>query len=102
MMEDRCNCGHRNRYSHFSTNEDGGREEVMSCNKYRVCPTYDDILNQNQIFKNVLHGYINAMEITRQYVGKQMLPPIKGWSWYDADVAARELLHLLPVDEEDK
>ena len=38
-----CNCGQRNRYSHFTTLDDGTREEVMSCNKYVVCATYEQL-----------------------------------------------------------
>ncbi len=33
-----CGCGRKVRYSHFK-----GGEEVMSCNKYTVCPTYDEL-----------------------------------------------------------
>ena len=38
-----CNCGQRNRYSHFTTLDDDTREEVMSCNKYTVCATYEQL-----------------------------------------------------------
>ena len=31
-----CNCGRRARYSHFE-----GDNEVMSCNKYAICPKPD-------------------------------------------------------------
>jgi hypothetical protein len=30
-----------------------------------------------------------GFEYTRQYVGYETLPAIKGWSWYDGDVAAQ-------------
>ena len=33
-----------------------------------------------------------ALRLTREYVGEDMLPAIKGWSWYDATVAIDEYL----------
>jgi len=35
----KCGCGEEGRYVHFLP--DG--EEVYSCNKYRRCPTYDEL-----------------------------------------------------------
>jgi len=32
-----CGCGRSLRYMHFQDNK-----EVMSCNKYMVCPTYEE------------------------------------------------------------
>ena len=40
-----------------------------------------------------------AFRITREYVGKDTLPAIEGWAWYDADCAARTLLVSLEEHE---
>jgi hypothetical protein len=37
--EIKCNCGRDSRYLHKV-----GEEEVMSCNKHIVCPTYEELL----------------------------------------------------------
>ena len=47
---------------------------------------------ENKQLRDALAEYRQAMEFTRQYVGYDMLPPIKGWSWYDADCIAKALL----------
>ena len=47
--------------------------------------------------EKALHQCVEGFEYTRQYVGYETLPPITGWSWYDADKKARSLLGLPPV-----
>ena len=37
-MFDKCACGRDNRYVHFVNGD-----EVYSCNKHIVCPTYDEL-----------------------------------------------------------
>jgi hypothetical protein len=39
-----------------------------------------------------------AIRLTREYVGEELLPPIEGWSWYDA--LRRHAPHELPASEE--
>lgn len=39
-----------------------------------------------------------AIRLTREYVGEELLPPIEGWSWYDA--LRRHAPHELPATEE--
>jgi hypothetical protein len=33
-----------------------------------------------------------AFRLTREYLGPEVLPPVDGWSWYDADCAAARAL----------
>ncbi len=40
MFNEKCNCGLPVRYSH------GEFGTLMSCNKYSVCPTYDDLIKE--------------------------------------------------------
>ncbi len=42
--------------------------------------------------EDALERCIEAMRLTREYVGEEMLPPLPGWSWYDATVHARDVL----------
>lgn len=43
-------------------------------------------------WRPVLRQCVEALRLTREYVGGETLPAIAGWSWYDATVAAKELL----------
>ena len=54
--------------------------------------TYEDHIAKVKKYRDALLQYREAMEFTRQYVGYEMLPEIKGWSWYDADCIAKEAL----------
>lgn len=36
-----------------------------------------------------------AFRFTREYVGEDVLPAIEGWSWYDADKRAEEVLNAV-------
>lgn len=83
-----CNCGRRARYTLL----DASQILNWSCNKYAVCKTYDELLNEVVDLKCVIIDQIEAMEYTRQYVGYQTLPAIKGWSWYDSEQKARKAL----------
>lgn len=40
----------------------------------------------------VLREAKEGIRLTREYVGEAMLPPIEGWSWYDATRAIDEVL----------
>lgn len=43
MTNEICNCGRPTRYTH-GKDEDGNF--LSSCNKYAMCPTYEDLSNQ--------------------------------------------------------
>ena len=64
-------------------------------------PPFCAICRINELEKALLQ-YHEAFEFTRQYVGYDMLPPIKGWSWFDADVAGCKVLDIEPPKERDK
>lgn len=38
---------------------------------------------------------VEALRLTREYVGEERLPALEGWSWYDATLNAEELLEDL-------
>jgi len=42
-----------------------------------------------------LEQCVEALRLTREYVGEEMLPPLEGWSWYDATVNAQDVLERL-------
>lgn len=44
------------------------------------------------VAKEALDKCLDGFEFTRQYVGHEVLPAIKGWSWFDGKVAAKEVL----------
>ncbi len=39
-----------------------------------------------------LEQCVEALRLTREYVGEDLLPPLEGWSWYDATVNAQDVL----------
>jgi hypothetical protein len=41
-----------------------------------------------------------AIRLTREYVGEATLPPIVGWSWFDALVAAGRLTDDAPTESD--
>lgn len=86
---DICGCGRKTRYVIMI---DGKKE--YSCNKYGRCPSYEDLSNKITELTYALKKYRKAMELTRQYVGYKTLPEIDGWSWYDADKYAKEVLGI--------
>lgn len=56
-QEDLCGCGGRLRYSHWVDDK-----EVMSCNKYAVCLTYDQQFQAIVKISNEMLGFKNALE----------------------------------------
>jgi len=86
-MMDTCGCGKPARYV-----EKADGEFIGSCNKYRRCPSCQDLEKKIGVLTAALNEYRQAMELTRQYVGYMTLPAIEGWSWYDADQKAKEAL----------
>ena len=46
--------------------------------------------------RQLLEQAKEALRLTRGYVGEDMLPALKGWSWYDATVSLPEC--LVPVE----
>jgi len=65
MIFSECNCGKPSRYLH--TDEDGN--QVYSCNKYYICPTYDELVAKLDVvlveniklraFRNKINELIN-------------------------------------------
>ncbi len=45
-----------------------------------------------------LEQCVEALRLTREYVGEEMLPALEGWSWYDATVNAQDVLERLGRD----
>lgn len=37
--------------------------------------------------RNLANQMYEALRLTREYVGEDVLPAIEGWSWYDAMTA---------------
>jgi hypothetical protein len=46
MKDNKCNCGKPVRYSHNKVGDTG--EMKGSCNKYSICPTYEELTQINQ------------------------------------------------------
>lgn len=42
--------------------------------------------------RQLLEQAKEALRLTREYVGEDMLPALDGWSWYDATVAIQNFL----------
>ena len=87
--EARCGCGKEARYMFRESLE---AVPTYACNKYGRCPSYQELVNNILVLKHTLLQYREAMEFTRQYIGKKNLPEIEGWSWYDADQQAKQVL----------
>lgn len=51
-MTDKCNCGNPIRYSH----KDGN-----SCNKYVICPTYDELRREHEYYRRISLMYANTL-----------------------------------------
>lgn len=73
-----CGCGKPLRYSHMLP--DG--TERMSCNKYIICPTYDELLAQRDQFRRKMLQYeatlkqivnVNAMDYEYRAWAKNIL-----------------------------
>jgi len=73
-MSDKCGCGKRLRYSHFK--ED--RTEVMSCNKYVVCMTYDEQRNKLETINAEMLRYKTAL--TKIVETSGMFYEFKSWA----------------------
>jgi hypothetical protein len=51
--------------------------------------------------KALLVQAVEAIRLTREYVGEQMLPMVPGWSWYDAVTAINSVIGPVWVPEDD-
>ena len=58
MMLEKCNCGRDSRYSHRDINTD---KIAYSCNKYQVCPTYDQLLELRDLQRKKIVSYESAL-----------------------------------------
>lgn len=54
--------------------------------------SYKDLLDENEAMTNALRECVEAIRLTREYVGEEMLPEIEGWSWYDATIMVNNLI----------
>lgn len=45
------------------------------------------------LLEATLHEALEAIRLTREYVGSKHLPAIEGWAWYDATVHGTLVLH---------
>ncbi len=52
----------------------------------------NEVKKQREELVAALEECRQAFDFTRQYIGEEKLPAIKGWSWFDADTKAREAL----------
>ena len=54
--------------------------------------SHDELVAQRNELLSALEQCRDAFEYTRQYVGYETLPPINGWSWFDADQRAKDAI----------
>ena len=59
MTFEKCNCGRDSRYSHRDINTN---EFVYSCNKYQVCPTYEQLLKLTDLQSKKIVRYESALD----------------------------------------
>ena len=73
-----CGCGRELRYFHG---------DDMSCNKYAVCPTYDELFEQEKSARMEAHKYktalekvvrVNAMDYEYRAWAKNAIEPANG------------------------
>ena len=67
MDMEKCNCGREIRYSHFKKSPDGNEHEVFSCNKYCVCPTYEEVTHKFEITLQAAKDLLTYREGTQYY-----------------------------------
>lgn len=56
---------------------------------------YDEARRRNDaepVLIDLLRQAIEALRLTREYVGEDLLPALPGWSWFDATEAAAPFL----------
>jgi hypothetical protein len=67
-----------------------GGSHLGGCIKYsgkdRQLKGYDDRTNAERERDEAIHELTEALRFTVEYIGVINLPPIEGWSWYDAMV----------------
>jgi hypothetical protein len=49
-------------------------------------------MTENEQLREALAQAREALRLTREYVGEDVLPALPGWSWHDATVKIDELL----------
>lgn len=52
-----CNCGNPIRYFHLSGQS--------SCNKYMVCPSYEDLREEHKYYRKVSQMYLNTLNVIK-------------------------------------
>lgn len=58
----KCNCGQEARYAHVTNGV-----ETASCNKYMVCPTYDELADWCNTASRLAREYKHIAEILSTY-----------------------------------
>lgn len=80
---ERCaDCGHDVRTDLYWHEEDGEWvcEEVSDCKERQT----DALRDQLRGAVEAAAELARALRLTQEYVGDELLPPIEGWSWYEA------------------
>jgi hypothetical protein len=49
-----------------------------------IVPEIDRLAAELEQAKTAVAELAQAIRLTREYVGEELLPPVEGWSWYDA------------------
>jgi len=57
-----CGCGKDGKY----LIKDADGFEQYSCNKYKRCPTYDELFEHNRILTNKLNSCMNKFKVLRK------------------------------------
>ena len=61
-MFDKCNCGKEARYFHLVNGED-----VVSCNKYKICPPYEELEHDARKYKKLAWELIDIANDLSMY-----------------------------------
>ena len=75
-------------YGHVCVVNTAGRADIVA----HAINSHDELVAQRNELLSALEQCRDAFEYTRQYVGYETLPPINGWSWFDADQRAKDAI----------
>lgn len=45
---------------------------------------WDSLIDEHDAAVALVHRLAEALRLTQEYVGSELLPPMPGWSWFDA------------------
>lgn len=57
---------------------------------------YNEVVIENTRLIDRIAELERAIRLTQEYVGDEVLPPLPGWSWYDALHKQEELFDVQP------